>query len=218
MSTVLPPAAPIRTLADLLERLGGIPPRRVLFHPPPGTATERDVFEVRRRENRVCELVDGVLVEKAMGYRESALACALIELLGAFVRRRNLGVVTGEAGTVRLYGGLLRIPDVAFTSWARLPRRRMPAEPVPELAPDLAVEVLSEGNTPEEMERKRSEYFAAGVRQVWIADPHFRTVHAYSRMDQFVLYGEGDTLHAGEILPGFVLPLREWFAELDRQG
>ena len=55
--------------------------------------------------------------------------------------------------------GLVRIPDVAFISWGRLPNRRVPTEPIPDLAPDLAVEVLSVGNTPGEMARKRQGLF-----------------------------------------------------------
>ncbi len=35
MTSLLAPP-PIRTLADLLERLGGIPADRVRFHPRPG--------------------------------------------------------------------------------------------------------------------------------------------------------------------------------------
>lgn len=56
-----------RTLKDLLEQLGGIPPSRVLLRPALGQATEADVIAIGRSENRLCELVDGVLVEKPMG-------------------------------------------------------------------------------------------------------------------------------------------------------
>ena len=64
------------TLDDLVERLGGIPLSRILVDPAPGTATEADVLEAERRYNRLYELVDGVLVEKAMGFSESLLAGA----------------------------------------------------------------------------------------------------------------------------------------------
>jgi hypothetical protein len=59
-----------QTVADLLERLGGIPARRVRLRPTPGTATEQDVIEVHDREKKLCELVDGVLVEKVMGFEK----------------------------------------------------------------------------------------------------------------------------------------------------
>jgi Uma2 family endonuclease len=210
-------AAPIETLADLMERLGNIPLSRVRFHPPPGTAVEQNVLE-SDRIGVMCELVDGVLVEKVMSYRESMLAMVLGSLLYNFVRPRKLGLVTGEQGTMRLFAGMVRIPDVAFTSWDRLPGRRVPDAPVPHLAPDLAVEVLSEGNTPGEMKRKRQDYFTSGVRLVWLADPKIRIVDVYTSEDQCTRLTEADILEGGIVLPGFRLPLREWFAELDQHG
>jgi Uma2 family endonuclease len=208
----------VETLADLLAQLGGIAPARVRFRPPPGVATEKDVLDVQAREGRLCELVDGVLVEKGMGFRESLLAGALIEALRGFVRPRNLGLVTGEAGMVRLASGLVRIPDVAFIAWERLPDRRVPTAPIPGLVPDLAVEVLSESNTEAEMTRKRREYFAAGVRLVWYVDPEMRTVEVYTTPDECTTLHAAHTLEGDTVLPGFALPLRELFAELDRQG
>jgi len=212
------PMSTSMTLAGLLERFGAIPAARIRYDPPPGTATEQDVIALEARENRLFELVDGVLVEKAMGWRESLLAGALITILSNFVRPRNLGLVTGEAGMVRLASGLVRLPDMAFVSWDRLPNRRVPSDPIPALAPDLAVDVLSAGNTPGEMARKRQEYFAAGVRLVWLVDPEARTVEVYTDPHQSTVRHEADTLEGGAVLPGFALPLRELFAELDRQG
>ncbi len=71
-ATIAPPD--IKTLADLRRRLGGISLERIWFHPAPGTATEKDVITAEERENRLCELVDGTLVEKAMGFEESRVA------------------------------------------------------------------------------------------------------------------------------------------------
>ena len=215
MATVL--TSPTATLADLLHELGDIDPARVRLHPPPGTATEQDVLAIQTHEDRLYELVEYVLVEKIMGFRESCLAGALIEVLRGFVRPRNLGLVTGEAGMMRLTSGLVRIPDVAFIAWDRLPGRRMPTEAIPGLAPNLAVEVLSEGNTPGEMARKRREYFAAGVQLVWLVDPRTRTVEVFTAPEQSVLLHTDHTLDGGAVLPGFVLSVHELFAELDSQ-
>lgn len=212
------PAPPVVTVADLLARLGDIPPERVRWRPRPGDATEADVLTVEQEENRLCELVEGVLVEKAMGFREAFLASLLVTILNEFVRPRNLGVVIGPDGTVRLWAGLVRIPDVAFVSWDRLPGRRVPDEPIPGVAPNLAVEVLSRSNTPAEMARKRREYFTANVQLVWEADPRARTVTVYTSPTQSTVLTDADTLDGGVVLPGFTLPLRDWFAELDRQG
>ena len=219
MTAVATCTATIETLADLLEQLGGIAPNRVRFRPAPGTATEADVLTIRHSpERRLCELVEGVLVEKAMGFRESYLAMVLGSILLAFVEPRRLGLVTGEAGMMRLMAGLVRIPDVAFISWNRLPNRRVPTEPIPDVAPDLAVEVLSVGNTPGEMARKRRDYFAAGVQLVWQVDPSMRTVEVFTAPDQSTVLHEMQTLDGGIVLPGFALPLHELFAALDRQG
>src|SRR4029079_17869676 len=81
-----PPAAPhpfedVSSLADLLDRLDGIPAERVRFFPAPGTATVNDVIAIQAKEKRLYELFDGVLVEKPTGIRESILAINL----GAFL-------------------------------------------------------------------------------------------------------------------------------------
>jgi Uma2 family endonuclease len=218
MTTVATSTTAIITLADLLEQLGDIAPARVRFRPLPGTATETDVLAIHDREDRLYELVDGVLVEKAMGFRESLLAGMLIEILRGFVRARNLGLVTAPDGMMCLAAGLVRIPDVAFISWDRFPNRRVPTEPIPNVAPDLAVEVLSAGNTPGEMARKRQDYFAAGAQAVWQVDLHTRTVQVFTAPEQSTVLHEAQTLEGGTVLPGFTLPLQELFSELDRQG
>jgi hypothetical protein len=89
------------TLADVLKQLGGISPRRIRFRPAPGTATEQDVIKIRDCERRLFELVDGVLVEKVMGYWESVLAMELAGLLRDFIKPRKLGTIAGEAGMLR---------------------------------------------------------------------------------------------------------------------
>ena len=208
----------IRTLADLMERLGRVPLERIRFRPPPGTATESDVLEVRSREQKCCELVDGVLVEKAVGYEESILAIYIASMLGEFVRERNLGHVTGEQGMVRLSPGLVRIPDVAFASWDRFPQRRLTGEPIPDLVPELVVEVLSSSNTQAEMNIKIREYFSAGVRRVWIIDIETRTAMDFRAADQPTMIDEYGSLDADTVLPGFTFSLSEMFAELDRHG
>jgi Uma2 family endonuclease len=219
MATVIsPPPRRIQTLADLLDRLGGVPPNRVRWRPLPGLATEEDVIDADCHEDRLCELVDGTLVEKAMGYLESTLACYLIRVLKEYVDPRNLGLVSGESGMMSLVPGQVRIPDVAFASWKRFPDRKMPKEPIPSLVPDLAIEVLSESNTKREMARKYREYFQAGVQLVWEVDPKNRTVEVFTAADQSTRLNENQTLDGGNVLPGFTLSLSQLFGELDRQG
>lgn len=203
-----------RTVADLLKvirTLGDIPADRIRLHPTPGTATEQDVLDVRRREGRTCELINGTLVEKAMGMLEARVAVVLIFFLESFLSRHNLGLVTGPDGTLRLTTGLLRIPDVTFFSWDHLPGRRLPDEPVPRLTIDLAVEVISKGNTKAEMERKLREYFEAGTRLVWFIYSKNRTARVYTSPRRFTRLAEDQSLNGGDVLPGFTLSLRELF-------
>jgi hypothetical protein len=97
----------LTTVAELLEALGDIPPERVRLQPHPGTATEADVLEIHAREKRLCELVDGTLVEKPTGYDESRLAVEIVFILVGFLHQHDLGTVAGEAGMMRLLTGLV---------------------------------------------------------------------------------------------------------------
>ena len=87
--------------------------------------------------------------------------------------------------------------------------------PILDLAPDLAVEVLSKSNSRGEMQRKLRDYFAAGTKLVWYVDPKKRTVRVYTDPDNAATLTEDRTLDGGDVLPGFTLRLRELFAELD---
>jgi Uma2 family endonuclease len=201
-----------QTVAELVERLGGIPLERIWCAPPPGTATEEDVLRYKyvNGQKYLLELVDGVLVEKAVGYREAVLALFIGRLIGNYVAERRLGWVAGADGPHRLEAGLVRYPDVGFVSRERFPDG-LPADAIARFAPDLAVEVLSRGNTAEEMRLKREAYFAAEVQLVWEADPRTRTVRVYRSADEFAELGEADTLDGGDLLPGFRLGVAEWF-------
>ena len=211
--------ATAETIAELLEHLGDIPPHRVRLRPAPGTATERDVIATEARENRLCELVDGVLVEKVMAYYEARVATVISHFLEDYLEEDDRGIVAGADGMMRLAPGLVRIPDVSFISWDRLPGRQVPRQPIAALAPDLAVEVLSEGNTQKEIDRKIGEYFAAGARLVWIVDPAARSVHVYKGPDECTRLNERQTHKGGTLLPGFALLLRKLFARAEgRRG
>jgi Uma2 family endonuclease len=205
-----------QTIAELLERLGGVSAARVRLQPSPGTATERDVVAVHDRENRLFELVDGTLVEKVMGFDESRFAVLLATYLVIYLERHDLGAVVGADGMMKLFPGLVRIPDVAFISWARYPKRKRRRKEIPHVVPDLIVEVLSKGNIPKEMARKLDEYFRAGVRMVWYVDPAKRNVRVYTGREQSTLFGENQKLDGGDVLPGFSLKIREWFRRAER--
>jgi Uma2 family endonuclease len=203
-------------LVEIQKRVGNVPESRIRRNPYP--ASVQDVIEIEAREGRLCELIDGVLVEKAMGYRESYLALEMATCLKLHNRIHRAGVVCGADGTMRLTKGLVRIPDVSFTLWDRLPNRKIPTESVPQIAPNLAVEVLSDSNTAEEIEIKRKEYFNSGVQLVWEIDPQIRTITVWTSLKQSQVLHSGDTLMGEPVLPGFSLNMEQFFATLDEQG
>ena len=212
MTTVLTPAVAEDTLADLVHRLGDLPLVRIRVQPAIGTAREDDLVLL---EKPVCELVDGVFVDLAMGYYESRLAAVLIFFIESWLTDHRLGYCNGEGAPVRLERGLVRLPDVSFTSWDRVPDGQVPQTPICEIVPNLAVEILSAGNTLAEMERKRHEYFEASVEQVWIVHPSKRTVEVWSSPKDCHILDETEVLTAGTLLPGFQLKLTDWFGRAD---
>ncbi len=120
-------------------------------------------------------------------------------------------MVLGVDGTLRFFPKLVLVPDVLFISWARIPGGKRPSEPIPNLVPDLVVEVLSKGNSKSEMKRKLGEYFAAGVTVVWLVDPKTKTVRVHTAPDQSTLLTENDTLEGGAALPGFQVCVSKFF-------
>jgi Uma2 family endonuclease len=205
---------PPTSFAYLHARLGGIPLTRIRRNPPPGSATEEDLLSAPKP---ICELVDGVLVEKAMGNRESLLGMYILGLLRSHIDARDLGVILGVAGYIRLGEGQLRAPDVTFIPWSEFPNGAIPDEPYWSVAPGLVVEVPSPANTTAEIDRKLSELFSAGCKLAWVIDPPTRTAKVYTSAKKFKELNETDALDGGKVLPGFKLKLADLFASTARR-
>jgi Uma2 family endonuclease len=208
MSTAALP--PPRTLADLLERIGDVSLDRIRMQPAPGTATPADALRITETEHP-CELVDGVLVEKAMGHQEARLAAWIIVALGDYLSKHDLGIVAGADGTTLFDEDLVRMPDVGFIPYENIPPDADPATPMPDWIPALAVEVVSRGNTKREIERKLRDYFAAGVKLVWCFYPQTRTVRVYRAVGESIELDSSGVLDAPSVLPGFTLPVGPLF-------
>ncbi len=211
MATVTTP--PIETVAELLEKLH-VPPEPILLEPPPGKAKEKDLLKSRR----LCELIDGVLVEKAMGWYESRLAFVLAYFLESFLETSRLGITVGGSGFLRVQPQQVRVPDVAFYSWDHFPGKILPRGQILNIVPDIAVEIWSPSNTAQEMKRKRQEYFAGGTKLVWEVFPQQRRVKVYTAPNQVTTLDENDTLDGGTVLPGFTLPIKDWFERAGTRG
>lgn len=204
------------TIDDVMARVGYVPLARVRMFPTPGTATANDLLDPAIVGDRGCELVDGILVEKDVGARAEYLGFWLGHLIGRFVYAHDLGAMFGAQGPFRFNLNLVRMPDVAFVRWDSVddpPQLEDPDGAFIECPPDLAVEVLSPGNTPREMAIKLDEYARAGVKLVWYVDPERREVDVYpkGRAKGKKTAGEGGTLDGGKVLPGFALPVADIF-------
>lgn len=140
------------------------PPERIRLWPAPGTATAADVQAIADREDRLYELIDGILVEKVMDAYASEVAGLILYCLHSFLNGNRMGHAYPGGAAFRILEGQIRIPDVSFISKARRGKGKLP--PIPRLVPNLAVEVISKGNTKREMTRKLKEYFEAGVELV----------------------------------------------------
>ena len=139
------------------------------------------------------------------GYFETPIA----SILDQHVRKHRLGrVYSGEAG-FRLGVATVRAPDVAFIRQDRL--EALHGKGFAKGAPDLAVEIFSSSDSIRQLMRKVKQYFAAGCHTVWIVYPDQREVHVLDAAGADHLLTIGDTLEAPELLPGFSVPVAEFF-------
>lgn len=203
------------TVEELAARVGAVPLWRIRSNPSPGTGTEQDVERVRREESLLCELIDGVLVEKAVSITTAYLAIWLSTRLNQFVLPQRLGWVVGPDGFMWLTQSQLRAPDVSFIARDQFPDHRLPATGYPSIAPALAVEIFSPGNTQREMEQKRRDFFAAGTQLFWIVYPDRQEVEVSTGPETHHTVDRNGTLDGGELLPGFSLKVAELFADMD---
>ncbi len=157
------------------------------------------------------ELVRGqVVCEPPPSFGHGVVSTKIAHLLLSFVEEHELGVVVGEAGFVVERGpDTVRGPDASFVSAERVSGYR--GETFFEGAPDLVVEVLSPSNTRAQMAEKTREYLAAGARLVWNVDPRRKSVAVHAPGAEPRLFGTGERLDGGDVLPGFSVPVRSLF-------
>lgn len=167
--------------------------------------TAEELWTMPEIPGKRLELVEGEVREvPGTSILHGLIVVRVGRLLAAFVEERNLGLVTvdGSAYLIRKDPDTVRIPDVAFVSWSRLP------EPLPlnnywPLSPDLAVEVVSPDDRAIELHEKAQSYLAAGTRQVWVLWPQRRSITVHTPQGSGNDLGADDILDGGDLLPGF---------------
>lgn len=160
------------------------------------------------------ELVNGELKTMApAGFGHGITRTELVSRLHQFVKSQKLGVVlNADTGFVlRRNPDTVRAPDVAFVKASRIPTG-------PHLAkffegpPDLAVEVVSPGDTVDELEEKVADYLAAGCQMVWVVHPKTASITVHRSASQPLVLRKGDQLDGLDVLPGFHCLIDEIFA------
>jgi len=178
----------------------------VLVTPP--TATD---------DEALFEIIDGKRVElPPMSAYAVRVSFRIASVVGQFAQANNLGEAAHEEiFRLPLDRDRNRRPDAAFISYQRWPKDR----PMPlqgnswDVAPDLAVEVVSPTDLVEELFDKVAEYFQAGVRLVWLVYPRLRLVQVYESLTQARGLSAADELDGGAVLPGFRTPVVALFPE-----
>jgi Uma2 family endonuclease len=170
-------------------------------------ATEEDLLSTPK-DGRKYELVDGQIRVSPAGTRHGRVCVRLVVRLGAFVERGQLGHVFDSSTGFRLPGGNVRAPDISFVARGRFRDEEVP-EGFGDVAPDLAVEVLSPDDRSRDILDKIGDYLQAGVPLVWVIDPKRRTAAAYRSLTDVRTLGADDALDGEDVVPGFRCPLAE---------
>ena len=82
-----------------------------------------------------------------------------------------------------------------------------PDDAFAEIAPDLAVEVVSPGDRAGAVRTKVAQWLRAGTLLVWVIDPRRRSARVYRPDGTARLVSESDMIEGEEVLPGFRVPL-----------
>jgi Uma2 family endonuclease len=162
------------------------------------------------------EIVNGELVDIGNSGVLHGYVCSL--LLGAlisYVLPKQLGVILDSSTAFKMKNGNKRSPDITFFAKERLQGMTELPTGFLEGAPDLAVEVLSPGNTVEEIHDKLVEYFENGTRLAWVIHPSEKYVLVYrSAQEPDRLLKSVDSLDGEDVIPGFTLPVADLFQKL----
>ncbi len=173
-----------------------------------------DEFLDKHVHDKEIELVEGRIVRCDMPGGRHGKACIKAgRFLDEFVEANSLGRVFGNDTffVVSRNPATVRGPDVAFYSYARLPKDQPTPVGALEVVPDLAVEVLSPTNRPKAVTKKVSEYLEAGVSVTLVFDPMIEAVAVYRPDELPQRLHNGDDLTLPDVLPGFAVPVRRFF-------
>jgi Uma2 family endonuclease len=165
------------------------------------------------RDGHRYELVAGELRKMApAGWEHGDVGGWLNVLMAEYIRTNRPGkIFLAETGFLLSRGpDTVRAPDIAFIRKDHLPAER-PLQAFWPGPPDLAVEVVSPGDTYREVAEKVEAWLAAGAMLVWVVDPQWRTVTVHRPGAELRTLTEKDELSGEDVLPGFRCRVGEIF-------
>ncbi len=123
-----------------------------------------------------CELIEGKVQPKMSPKRfHSRLTGTLYLLLINWSKSK--GEVGIEWGVTLQKNGKdwVPVPDLLYISYDKLPPERFEDELCP-FPPELAIEIISPGQSFGDLSEKATDYLNAGVLRVWIVDSQAKTI------------------------------------------
>ncbi len=153
-------------------------------------------------------------------FEHGLLLKRLFAVLLAYEESSHLGEVFIEMPFVQLDTSSWvkgsRVPDLLFILTEKLRLYKAQLENYGDkpliLVPDLAIEIVSPGNTYTEVDDKVTEYLADGVQAVWVVNPRNQSIKVHRLNMPDVRFRAGETL-IDELLPGFSMELAKLFSE-----
>ena len=166
------------------------------------------------------DIVNGVrIIMPGATWEHQNIVGNLIELLRGYGRAKNIGKALSAPFDVLIHRKpklQTRQPDVLFISFTRLAEvGGKPAKGPLQIAPELAIEIISDSETQRILEEKLADYRAIGVDECWVVRPDSQTVEVLALTPASAksagFYREGEALES-VVFPDLSVPLADIFA------
>jgi Uma2 family endonuclease len=174
--------------------------------------TAEELFKMKKDGFRY-ELVQGELKKMSpAGFDHGAVTINLSTILAQHVKANKLGVIcAAETGfKIATDPDTVLAPDISFVRCERIPPSGRPKAFWPG-APDLAVEVVSPGDSKKKVAQKVEDWLAAGSSAFWVINPGQRTVTLHRPLAETITLDENAELDGQDVVPGFRCRVSEIF-------
>ena len=146
------------------------------------------------------------------GFKHGKVCVRITTRLGVYLDANDIGTLVSHDTFVKVRSNpdIVLGPDVAYYSYQRLPKDRVP-EVMADVPPELVVEVRSPSDLWTELFSKVGQYLNAGISVVVVIDPGSRTGSVYRPDGSQGVFAATDTLTIPDILPGFAVEVARLF-------